>query len=97
MARRFWAAGGTLATGGPTASAFTGRRRRPVAALVSLEHVDAEALALSAHLAFLALIARARREVAAGRRLSLEQMKRAVLSRRPATGRKPKAPRSRGR
>jgi hypothetical protein len=72
-------------------------RRKPVAALVSLEHVDAEALSLSGHPEFLALIARAPRQVAAGRRLSLEQMRRAVLSKRPAAGGKLKAPRGRGR
>jgi antitoxin (DNA-binding transcriptional repressor) of toxin-antitoxin stability system len=55
------------------------RRRRPVAALVSLRNVDRETLTLSGHPEFLALIRRARREFATGRKLSLAEMKRAVL------------------
>jgi hypothetical protein len=61
------------------------QRRRPVAALVSLKNVDRETLVLSGHPEFLAIIRRARREFAAGRKLSLAEMKRAVIpSRRRA-------------
>lgn len=63
-------------------------RNKPIAAVVPLTHVDRESLALSAHPEFLALITRARREFAAGKTLSFEEMKRAVLpSRRPANKR----------
>lgn len=53
-------------------------RNKPVAAIVPLKHVDRESLALSAHPEFLDLIARARREFAAGKTLSLEEMKKVV-------------------
>lgn len=52
---------------------------RPVAAIVPLKGVDRECLALSAHPEFLAIIERSRAEFAAGRSLSLDQMKKAVL------------------
>lgn len=56
-------------------------RNRPVAAIVPLKHVDRESLVLSGHPEFLDLIARARREFAAGKTLSLEEIKEAVLPR----------------
>jgi antitoxin (DNA-binding transcriptional repressor) of toxin-antitoxin stability system len=62
-------------------------RNKPIAAVVPLRHVDRESLALSSHPEFLDLIAQARREFAAGKTLSLEEMKRAVLSRRAANKR----------
>ncbi len=58
--------------------------RRPVAAVVPLEDVDQESLALSAHPEFLELIARSRAQFAAGKTLSLDEMKKAVLPRRKA-------------
>lgn len=54
-------------------------RSKPVAAVVPLKHVDRESLALSAHPEFLDLVGRSRREFAAGKTLSFEEMKRAVL------------------
>jgi len=56
------------------------RGRRAVAALVPLKNVDRESLALSMHPEFLALVKRARAELAAGRSLSLAEMRRKVLS-----------------
>lgn len=53
---------------------------RAVAALVPLRNVDRESLALSAHPEFLQLIGRARAEIAAGRSLSLADVRRRVLS-----------------
>jgi antitoxin (DNA-binding transcriptional repressor) of toxin-antitoxin stability system len=55
--------------------------RRAVAALVPLNNVDRESLALSTHPEFLDLIKRARAEVAAGKTLSLDEMRRRVLPR----------------
>lgn len=54
-------------------------RNKPIAAVVPLKHVDSESLAMSTHPEFLDLIMRARREFAAGKTLSLEEMKKAVL------------------
>jgi PHD/YefM family antitoxin component YafN of YafNO toxin-antitoxin module len=51
----------------------------PVAAVVSLKNVDRESLALSTNPEFLAIIERARAEMASGRKLSHDEMKRAVL------------------
>jgi len=62
-------------------------RNKPVAAVVPLKNVDRESLALSSHPEFLDLIAQARREFAAGKTLSLEDMKKAVLPRRAANKR----------
>jgi antitoxin (DNA-binding transcriptional repressor) of toxin-antitoxin stability system len=53
--------------------------KRAVAALVPLKNVDRESLALSQHPEFLELIGRARAEFAAGRTLSLDEMKHLVL------------------
>lgn len=58
------------------------KRNRPVAAIVPLKNVDRESLALSQHPEFLELIARSRADFAAGRTLSLEEMRRAVLPQR---------------
>jgi len=73
------------------------RRNRPLAALVPLRNVDRESLALSSHPEFLKLFKRARREIAAGRTLSLQEMRDRVLPRRPPNRRlQPAAPRRRG-
>ena len=56
------------------------KRNRPVAAIVPLRNVDRESLALSTHPGFLALIERSRREVAAGRTLSFDEMRAAVAA-----------------
>jgi antitoxin (DNA-binding transcriptional repressor) of toxin-antitoxin stability system len=55
---------------------------RAVAAIVPLKNVDRESLALSQHPEFLELIARSRADFAAGRTVSLAEMKRRVLPRR---------------
>jgi antitoxin (DNA-binding transcriptional repressor) of toxin-antitoxin stability system len=55
---------------------------RAVAAIVPLKNVDRESLAVSQHPEFLELIARSRAEFAAGRTISLEEMKRRVLPKR---------------
>lgn len=49
-------------------------KQRPVAALVSLRKVDAEALALSTNPDFLEIIAASRREIRAGKKASLEEV-----------------------
>ena len=54
---------------------------KPVAAIVPLQGVDRETLALSGHPEFLALIARSRADFAAGRTLSLDEMRKAVTPR----------------
>jgi hypothetical protein len=59
------------------------------------EVVDREALALSAHPEFLALIERSREQFRAGRTLSLEEIKRAVLP-RPKSNKRPHSKRQRG-
>ncbi len=51
----------------------------PIAAIVSLKNVDRESLALSLNPEFMAIIEQARAECRAGKTLSLEEMKRAVL------------------
>jgi hypothetical protein len=56
---------------------------RAVAALVPLKNVDRESLTLSQHPEFLELIAHSRAEFAAGRTISLAEMKRRVLPQRP--------------
>ncbi len=55
---------------------------RAIAAIVPLRNVDRESLALSHHPEFLELIARSRAEFAAGRTISLDEMKRRVLPKR---------------
>jgi PHD/YefM family antitoxin component YafN of YafNO toxin-antitoxin module len=52
--------------------------RKPVAAIVSLKHVDRELLALGMNPEFMEIIEQARREVAAGNTISFDEMKRAV-------------------
>ena len=54
---------------------------KPVAAIVPLQGVDRETLALSGHPEFLALIARSRADFAAGRSLSLAEMRKALAPR----------------
>ena len=63
--------------------------KRAVAALVPLKNVDHESLALSQHPEFLELIRQARGEFAAGRTLSLEEMRRRVLPGRSPNKRRP--------
>jgi PHD/YefM family antitoxin component YafN of YafNO toxin-antitoxin module len=53
--------------------------KKPVAALVSLKHVDRESLALSTNPEFMKIIATAREEFHAGKKLSLEEMKQELL------------------
>lgn len=48
----------------------------PVAAIVSLKSIDPESLALSTNSEFMGIIEQARREVADGRTISLDEMKR---------------------
>lgn len=55
------------------------RGKRAVAALVPLRNVDRESLALSQHPEFLDLIESARAEFAAGRTISMDEMKHRVL------------------
>jgi antitoxin (DNA-binding transcriptional repressor) of toxin-antitoxin stability system len=62
---------------------------RAVAALVPLRNVDRESLALSAHPEFLKLIGRARAEIAAGKSLSLADVRRRVLSQTASKARQP--------
>jgi PHD/YefM family antitoxin component YafN of YafNO toxin-antitoxin module len=62
-------------------------RNRPVAAVVPLKNVDRETLALSSHPEFLKIIAKSRRQFAAGKTLSLEEMRKAVLPHRAANKR----------
>jgi len=62
-------------------------RNKPVAAVVPLKNVDRESLALSSHPEFLKIIAKSRRQFAAGKTLSLEEMKKAVLPHRAANKR----------
>ena len=69
--------------------------KRAVAALVPLKNVDRESLALSQHPEFLELIGRARAEFAAGRTLSMDEMKHRVLPKSPNKRMQPTARRSR--
>ena len=70
--------------------------KRAVAALVPLKNVDRESLALSQHPEFLELIRRARVEFAAGRTISLDEMKDRVLpTRSPNKRMQPTARRAR--
>jgi hypothetical protein len=55
------------------------RQKKPVAAIVSLKHIDAESLALSTNAEFMEIIEQARQEIAGDRMLSLEEMRREVL------------------
>ena len=60
-------------TSGEETLVFT-RKTRPVAALVSLRKVDRESLALSTNPQFLRIIQNARKEVRAGKTISLENL-----------------------
>jgi antitoxin (DNA-binding transcriptional repressor) of toxin-antitoxin stability system len=71
-------------------------RNRPIAAVVPLKNVDRESLALSSHPEFLKIITKSRRQFAAGKTLSLEEMKKAVLPRRAANKRMERARKTRG-
>ncbi len=53
--------------------------QKPVAAIVSLKHVDRESLSLSTNTEFLDIIEQARKEIKAGKRLSFQEMKQEVL------------------
>lgn len=53
--------------------------KKPVAAIISLEKIDMESLSLSTDPEFLAIIEKAREEFRAGKKMSLEEMKREVL------------------
>lgn len=55
------------------------RGKRALAALVPLKNVDRESLVLSMHPEFLGLVKKARAELAAGRSLSLGEMREKVL------------------
>lgn len=50
------------------------KKKRPVAALVSLRKVDRESLALSTNPQFLRIIERARKQVRAGKTISIEAL-----------------------
>jgi len=52
---------------------------KPIAAIVSLDNVDRESLSLSMNPQFMAIIKKAEEEFKAGKTLTLEEMKRAVL------------------
>ena len=71
--------------------------KRPVAAIVPLRAVDRESLGLSAHPEFLELIERSRAQFAAGKTLSLDEMKEAVLPKRKAHHRLQPPRKKRGR
>jgi hypothetical protein len=58
-------------------------RKRPVAALVSLRNVDRESLGLSMNRHFLTIINKARREIRAGKSVSLEAIERKLARTRP--------------
>jgi antitoxin (DNA-binding transcriptional repressor) of toxin-antitoxin stability system len=68
-------------------------RNRAVAAIVPLKNVDRESIALSGHPEFLRLIARSRADFAAGRTLSLDEMRHAVLPARSPNRRMQPTPR----
>ncbi|MBD2778781.1 hypothetical protein [Iningainema tapete] len=52
---------------------------KAIAAVVSLKELDPESLSLSMNPEFMAIIQKARQEFKAGKKLSLEEMKREVL------------------
>jgi hypothetical protein len=64
-------------------------RKRPVAALVSLRNVDPESLRLSMNQDFLTIINKARREIRAGKSVSLEAIERKLARTRPNHGIQP--------
>ena len=67
---------------------------RAVAVIVPLRNVDRESLALSQHPEFLRIIACSRAELATGRKLTLDQMKRAVSPKRKSRKRTRRSRRS---
>jgi antitoxin (DNA-binding transcriptional repressor) of toxin-antitoxin stability system len=69
--------------------------KRAVAAIVPLKNVDRESLALSQHPEFLDLIARSRADFAAGRTLSMDEMKRRLRTVTPRARRAPRTTRPR--
>ena len=71
------------------------KKKRPVAALVSLRKVDRESLALSTNLQFLRIIDIARKEVRAGKTISIEALQKKFTV-APADKR-PKRPSRKGR
>jgi PHD/YefM family antitoxin component YafN of YafNO toxin-antitoxin module len=72
------------------------KKKRPVAALVSLKKVDRESLALSTNPQFLRIIETARKEIRAGKTISLEVLERkyGVLAPNKKMQRTRKTPRS---
>lgn len=69
---------------------------RAIAAIVPLKNVDRESLALSQHPEFLELIARSRADFAAGRTITIDEMRHRVLPKRSSNKRmKPTARRAR--
>ncbi|WP_089725117.1 type II toxin-antitoxin system Phd/YefM family antitoxin [Candidatus Thiosymbion oneisti] len=53
--------------------------KKPIAALVSLKNADQESLALGMNPEFIKIIETAREEFKAGKKLSLEEMRREIL------------------
>jgi len=53
--------------------------KKPIAALVSLKNIDEESLSLSSNSEFMEIIQAARAEIQSGKKLSLTEMKQAVL------------------
>ena len=66
---------------------------RPLAALVPLRDVDQESWGLGSHPAFLKLIDRARRDIAKGKSLSLDEMRSRVGDHRSSKRSRPAKPR----
>jgi antitoxin (DNA-binding transcriptional repressor) of toxin-antitoxin stability system len=58
------------------------KRRRPIAVVVPLKNVDREQVALSYDPKFLAIVEKSRADIAAGRTLTLQEVKRALKTRR---------------
>jgi hypothetical protein len=54
------------------------KKRKPIAAIISLGNIDDEALALSSNEEFLEIIQNARKEFRAGKKLSLVEMKKEI-------------------
>jgi antitoxin (DNA-binding transcriptional repressor) of toxin-antitoxin stability system len=64
-------------------------RKRPVAAIVPLENIDPESIALSTHPDFLRIVARSRAALAAGRTLTVTEMREKVMPSRVRRSSKP--------
>ena len=69
-------------TAGEETLVFT-KKKRPIAALVSLRKVDRESLALSTNPQFLKIIESARKEIRAGKTISLEALQKKYGLRAP--------------